>query len=169
MQLHHELATVETAYHCARCLIYKQATVATVGLGTGYLGAPARNAAADAVDSVPMLLRLKRCPACGFFDERLSRRNLRTRRAALAAIILIFALTAAAVGALAWTDPALRWFALLIGPLLVLVFRSHARMLRARYPATAEDRVTLVEPAAVASWRPAAPVPTTREGGFKWL
>ena len=114
-------------------------------MGTGYLGTAATNAANDARQMVPMLVALKRCPRCGVRDERIARRNVRTRITILVifgVIALGFAIT---VGALLASDNWNLGIATGAGIALVmgLVCWIQHRVLAMRLPSDAEAAVVL--------------------------
>jgi hypothetical protein len=158
--------TQRADFNCRHCGAFRVATVTAIGMGAGYFGTAERNARADAEAAVPMLLALCRCPECGYRDEALARRNVRTRSIVLAIIIASIVATLGTLAALAWSDRYLLAAVGVAAPLLALVAVAYRRALWARYPDDADGVVELGPPTSTPAWRPAA---TDDVGPWKWI
>jgi hypothetical protein len=161
MALQQELhvAQISGYFACRACGHQQPASITATGIGTGYLGTAGDNAVSDAHAMVPMLLSLKRCPNCGQRDERVAKRNVRTRTIAVAVIAVIGVATGVLVGAIfggaLGIGIGLGTAALMGG----FAWVQH-RMLSLRYPTDVEAMVTLVD----------QPMPTSQDAaGWKYL
>jgi hypothetical protein len=169
----YHLSTVTADFTCRQCGAYRKAHVRTFGVGSGFFGTAHGNAVRNAAEAVPMLLALKRCPACGARDERRAVRNLRLRRVCIAVIALIAVSSTVAMFAIVRGDSELRDVAPLIGVGMAIIYALFCYRtfgaLRRSYPTDVEDVVALDDAPLELSWREAPASPTAADGAWKWI
>jgi hypothetical protein len=120
-------------YQCLNCALAQRAEVR--GRRTR------RSTQENAQNSMAMLLALKRCPRCGYFDKRVAQHN---RRAMVVTEILIVTLIAAVAGTLLLIPMPRIALAISLG-VLALIAIAQALMVRGHYPVNSEQRVVFTE------------------------
>ncbi|HEU0031924.1 MAG TPA: hypothetical protein VFQ53_14930 [Kofleriaceae bacterium] len=128
-----------STFQCINCRLAQRAEVR----GAKSTGSRARGAPRiDANTPVAMLLALKRCPRCGYFDRGVAAHNRHTVRVG---IVLWGSLLAAVATALLLIPGVPRVIAAIIAGMLAIAFVALIRHLRNRYPQSVESRVVLLE------------------------
>jgi hypothetical protein len=134
-----------TTYRCLHCRLAQRAEVRSSRAitATQLRGVPRMEANAK----VAMLLALKRCPRCGYFDRSVAKHNRYNLRFAQIASTSLFAIAVLVLFAIPgpW-----QVFAASAG-VLGLVWLLLMRRLSARYPLSVESSVVLTEPTPMAA------------------
>jgi hypothetical protein len=132
--------TGNTTYQCLNCRLAQRAEVRTSSAPS--TTARARGAhRTDANTSVAMLLALKRCPRCGYYDRGVASANRQTVRVALIASGTALALAVLCLFAIPAVSRLV--FAVTAG-LLGLGFLVLTRHVLRKFPQSVESRVILV-------------------------
>ncbi len=132
--------TGNTTYQCLHCRLAQRAYVDT---GRDPQRTPnARGAGRSEANNVTaMLLALKRCPRCGYFDRGVASANRQTVRVALIAAAAVLALAVLCLFAIPAVSRLV--FAISTGG-LGLAFLVLARHVITKFPQSVESRVVLV-------------------------
>jgi hypothetical protein len=120
-------------YQCLNCALAQRAEVR----------GPRRRRATqeNAQNSMAMLLALKRCPRCGYFDKRVAQHN---RRAMVVTEVLVVSLLVAIAGTLLLIPMPRIALVISLGVLAVIAI-AQALMVRGHYPVNSEQRVVFTE------------------------
>jgi len=120
-------------YQCLNCALAQRAEIR---------GRRSRRSTQEnAQNSMAMLLALKRCPRCGYFDRRIAAHN---RRALVVTEILVVLVLAAIAGTLLLI-PMPRLALAIALAVLGLIAIAQALMIRGLYPRNSEARVVFKE------------------------
>jgi hypothetical protein len=127
-----------TTFHCLKCRLAQRAEVRLRRQETAKPTAHAW----QANTRVAMLLALKRCPRCGYYDrgvEKHNRHNLRFAQIATGTLVLAIALSLLAIPSVPRLAFIISSAAMLAG--FVVLLRMYSR----KFPRNVESRVILVE------------------------
>jgi hypothetical protein len=124
-----------TVFNCLNCRLAQRAHVRAHAVAVPQTTHHANT-------TIAMLLALKRCPRCGYFDRGVAKHNKHNLRFALSALGMLFAVIAGSLFIIA-AIPKLGAASAAIA--LALIYVLVARSLLVKYPISVERRVILME------------------------